>query len=411
MASNILRMVITEEDLLSEHKTRVPQARMVVRGAGYESLRSERERERLLGIAMACNFSDMVVLENVDARAGEFAPPTGFAALVNAEATLRWDVLDRHLFRGLASVQLAFPPETRLEEGDLRAFLDALDGKVRDRAPRAPLLFHAEHGGRGDWEASLGSFAWMGVYESGDGEALHLAVVSGLDEQTWEELAERVRRDSGKVSLREAWKAYLGVYRDLAKENRARLLRLCLEALGEALRSEAPPTPLPGSDIDVFVDDLREYQVRGTEATHFVRLAGCASAYGHGSKLVRLRGPLDPIALFSSSGPLAPSATFASQLHAYAAQVAPAGLVPTATAPRRPIISWDHRDRLGSNVLAMTDFPALSIAEPDAGVWRKHLAFPLAVRVSCRDRDERVRRDVAENEALRRMHGFAVQRI
>ena len=220
---------------------------------------TELERDKLAAMVQECHYHDTVTFSNLYARLGSVAPPTGYAARMHEDTTFRWDMIDRYLFRGIAMARIrrrvAFTPEEKQHA------LVRWNQVIRDATTHP---FTKEHV-HAMWTESLGSFGWIGMYEStvqrGSGSVSStpfprkqvtyvLFALSGMDPVVYDEMYDFcVKELHGRVSVKEAMEQ-LAVYKEYTIQNRRRLLATALDVLGEQEEIAARATlPLTSSSF------------------------------------------------------------------------------------------------------------------------------------------------------------------
>jgi hypothetical protein len=232
MSLYLSRLAIQEEDIGLERVSTLAEPESLIREMDKVA-KKEEERDRILHMVHECKYHDTVILPNFDARLGKYAPPTGYAAVMHEDTTFRCDMVDRHLFRGVAVTNLV--RSKRFSDQEMKDACIRMNQFIRDQSPKPPTL---QEGVYGNWVPSLGTFGWIGVYEKrGVNTSVHertycIAVVASVDDVTYEAMRDECIRMHGKVSVKEAIET-LQPYREMTIINRGRLLALTVEILGE----------------------------------------------------------------------------------------------------------------------------------------------------------------------------------
>jgi hypothetical protein len=213
---------------------------MIEREDNRDAVEREENIDQLRYMVRACNYDDTVLLANVKSRRRLYAPPTGYVAVMHEDTTFRKDMFDRHLFRGISIVNIK--RTLKYSEAHMKQCLTRLNQCIRD-ASTTPASTQAKHA----WVASLGPFAWLGIYEVHSHETSRpytyaAIVVAGLDDKTYEEMYDLCCCMHGKKSIAEAMKL-LQPYKDMAIKTRRRLLATMLACLAEeaTTASMCPP--------------------------------------------------------------------------------------------------------------------------------------------------------------------------
>jgi hypothetical protein len=426
---NLTRLALSQDDLwYSETKLSVNPKWT----AHTARAPSEEEKERLRQMIEDARFSTTAVMDNFDARLGLYLPPTGYAAVWNAQSLFVADVFDRNAFRGLAGVTITRKKApTNLNEAFFR-----LNALVGDRSP-APDA-RAPPDPEGPWVCSLGPFAWMGLYTSNAARSgMTAMVVSGLDDAVWETLSAEMRKWHRVLTVGEVF-LKLRPWREYAAANRRRLLAAMVRALGESLAEsrwlELPqsryaargskvecdawfgkaelrvpewfvfPSKLPRHcpphgcepgqgirtdlretyvfevkpEFDVVMDDLRELREK-----EYARLAGCCSTKDEYS--ARVYGPLDDVYVTKQAGAPKPETHDASAAQARQELGGVFGSIRERDPEAEDMVTWEDAD-LTTNRMIESSFQFRARGEEDApaesGVVR-YTAW--MVRASCVD--------------------------
>lgn len=441
---NLTTLVLRPEDKWPTQSGVRPSAKWT----DLHSRLEDEDKERARAMIYECGFTQTTVMPNFDARLRTGLPPTGYAATWHEDSVFVADAFDANAFRGVAGVSLGKTKVVMSSLGDVFADLNALLG---DASP-VPLVGRTQ---KGNWVCSLGAFGWVGLYHQAHPKPPYVAVVvAGLDQQSWDACRLEMREMHRRVKVREAHER-LGFWREVARQNRARVLATFLRVLGDKPKdvgklTETPvayearaqtqaanglewfrtsgvrvpdwfvfPSAAPrgcsalptepgvgvrtdhtrneskpwevSPEFDVVVDDLAVYGER-----EYVRLAGCCDT--RQKARVLLKGPLHEMLLFEGPGESNPES-----LSAFPAQAA-----------QRPILSeacegganeedddvtctWEDA-ALGSNRLVRSLY-VFSTVETEAalGAQAAQRLMPIRVRVSCRDSMGRAEPD----EALR----------
>jgi hypothetical protein len=210
------------------------------------------DKQRFDILAYRMSFDVVHLLPNADAQMGLLLPPLGYVASVNGGVRCHYDAfVGAQLFRGIARVRVrSFDINNQSDEA--RALRRrGLNLRIRDRSPIPPRVRpgHPPAQPEGGWVCALGQAGWVGLYSrDASGRALSLTedsteywviVVAGLCDETTDDLEEDLQQQTlAGATLRELFVSGDGracamqIYRDLAQQNRARLLAEAVEAMG-----------------------------------------------------------------------------------------------------------------------------------------------------------------------------------
>ena len=150
----------------------------------------------------------------------------------------------QNMFRGVAWVKIEPPGDSEAERRVRRRRRNLL---VRDQSPCPPRVRNGDSvmaRVEGGWAPSLGKAGWIGIYSGkvNDPKNLdvdsekeyYLAVVAGLDAVTYDDLDREINAYSGGEFTSASVFSPTGtfdIYRELAVENRRRLLALAVNAM------------------------------------------------------------------------------------------------------------------------------------------------------------------------------------
>lgn len=417
---------------------------------------SDEEKERIVQMIEDARFSTTAVLDNFDARLGMYMPPMGYAAVWNAAAIFDADVFDHNVFRGVAGVTTT----RKKAPTNVHALFAKLNAVIGDASPVPPVSSNPP----GNWVCSLGSNAWIGLYQSNSGkQGLVAVVVAGLDHASWLALRTDMRAWHRKITVSEAY-VRLQKWAELAAANRRRLLGTFLRALGdspagdqqqwiEVLDATYAARATSFVDADGWLDKMRvpewfvfpsrlpthcpphahEYGV-GIRAdpqnretypfeirpefdvvmddlcllreNEFVRMSGCCSSKKTHTAVVA--GPMDDIYLTKHAEPT-PLPDTHDALPAQAIQRI-GGLVsalkPVVNDEDRATAVWEDPELLTNRLIESTyDFRGAA-RKDDENDRRVTSLTPILVRVSCRDSTARAEPEVAVSK--RRLASLAL---
>jgi hypothetical protein len=168
----------------------------------------------------ACKLNDCVGFGWIaESRNGQLMPPTGYTALVDENELFRMDLMDRHIFHGIATIEAP--------EG-----VEALS------------------------DITLPKGGGLGMF--GNGSSRRIVVECGLSDDDYADFQEKILLCHLKYTYAEM-KPVLDTFRRKAKAERATILMIAAETIDNA--------------IDVVTDDLVEYTA--VNNGQFVRRAGC----------------------------------------------------------------------------------------------------------------------------------------
>lgn len=206
------------------------------------------ERDMYERFAFIMEYESMVLLANAQSNYNTLYPPTGYVATVRADSIFQSDAFVglHNLFRGVAWVKVQMDTDL-LSDVDRKVMRRRLNLLVRDKSPHPPRRCdgHILAKVNGGWAPSLGKCGWLGLYcgrthdPRGDevgfaSKDYYLAVVAGLDEETYGDLDREMNACSGKSATVGSMFEPGGIlepYRQLAAENRRRLLALAVNAM------------------------------------------------------------------------------------------------------------------------------------------------------------------------------------
>jgi hypothetical protein len=210
---------------------------------GHELTQEESELVDALSVYLGAE--NLTLLSNFKSNAAVMLPPSGYAATVYRDATVRPDVFRglHRLFRGVALVQID-TLDGELNEAARTAFRAYVNLFLRDVSPHPPKLTDTPDGG---WVCELGRAGWVGLFSgrvvrpnhTRERTASHYMVcVAGLPEKTYLDL------DAFLVAQKGTWGEVFGPKMDpiraLAAENRNRILAAAVTGLARALDMASP---------------------------------------------------------------------------------------------------------------------------------------------------------------------------
>lgn len=266
--STLLTRVILETDDIHRRKSKVAKPKKHIRGKVIQDV---NEKVKVALLVNECRFHDVVILSNFEAKLGLYAPISGYCAVMYGDTTFRLDMISRQLFRRLTIVELK--RTARFSDVEIQQGLKRLNQFIRDVSPLPP----SPH--RKRWIASLGSFAWVGVYErrvvadevlsllssqqkkknestapaeednvvqKTTGELQHIYVlvyVSSLDEGSYRELYTHLDQHAhGKLPVSKVCQEILNPYREIEREKCGRVMAVAAAVLEEpTVQSFAAP--------------------------------------------------------------------------------------------------------------------------------------------------------------------------
>lgn len=185
----------------------------------------DQEIERIRDMINYSQLHNTTITSNFDARLGVLAPPFGYISIVHSSTPFDCNLFDRNLFRGVAIIEIKGNWNRHVITG-LKHSINAL---IPDKSPLPPSRKEPQR-----WICSLGANAWIGLYEtlSITRQKRYAVVVSGLDDVAFEamqaEMRDMHRVDSMRVAMNK-----LQFWKDIAKENRRRLLGVVCGLLSE----------------------------------------------------------------------------------------------------------------------------------------------------------------------------------
>ncbi len=225
-------MALTERDVSKRRVSTltVPSMEIDVRS---RRIVDNQEMDKVRAMMEDARYDKTVLLSNFDAKIGYLAPPTGYVSTMHEDTTFCASCFDRHLFRGIAVTSLTRSRKWGTE--DINEAMRNVNVYIRDVSPR-PLKDLEDN----RWVASLGPFAWIGLYEQrksglidaegkeqrtrGTNESKYaVVVVAGMDDAAYASMWKLMNEMDGKVSMKEAFER-LQPYKKHAEENRRRLL-------------------------------------------------------------------------------------------------------------------------------------------------------------------------------------------
>jgi len=226
-----------------------------------ESKTQLKEKETELTQRMMDNnrFYELSLCSNYDARCGFLMPPCGYVATIHKEELFNYEMMDRHLFRGVAILELPSVKEN-FSDVTIADWKQKINVFIRDESINPPLAstFNTHR-----WQPSLGPFGWISVCLNTKTNCHAIIVVSSLDQKTYEEMEGTMIQMTEEGKTVEYAMGKLEVYRGIAKKNRNALLtevamsmglqHMCLPDYTQLIPPTLPDTYLDEQEKDDFI--------------------------------------------------------------------------------------------------------------------------------------------------------------
>lgn len=212
---------------------------------------TEQESLALRNMIDSAQLHATFVDENFDSRFGCLQPPRGYVAVVDKLTMFDQTIYDRNLFRGVAMVEI----KREVNKYSYKNLAHLVNAVIPDRSPIPATRTNPE-----TWVCSLGANGWLGIYESphATDKRKFALVVSGLDEQCYENLAAEMKRMHGQTTVENAL-TQMEFWRNIAKQNRTRLLATLLYYLGDKVNEESVEFSTRGESDLEKLEQAREW--------------------------------------------------------------------------------------------------------------------------------------------------------